>query len=199
MWVLSSGSTRPRWAAAKVWSWSLPRAVSVPGQAVGIVRGVPRALERGLSGVGPGLPSAGGIRRGHCFEKVSSALLWHVEEFNASVYFSLCCRSGALYGRRLCGLQDLGSPCGGNNKFLFLSPHGWFSLCYIVVAMAVKELPPLVWRTSAEGHVALSEEGAVAPRLRRHLPCSCHSQSNGHRPVQLLAPSTDPRPARMPE
>jgi hypothetical protein len=31
-----------------------------------------------------------------------------------------------------------------------------------VVAMAVKELPPLVWRTFAEGHVALSEEGPVA-------------------------------------
>jgi hypothetical protein len=31
-----------------------------------------------------------------------------------------------------------------------------------VVAMAVKELPPLVWRTFAEGLVALSEEGAVA-------------------------------------
>jgi hypothetical protein len=28
-----------------------------------------------------------------------------------------------------------------------------------VVAMAVKELPPLVWRTFAEGLVALSEEG----------------------------------------
>jgi hypothetical protein len=31
-----------------------------------------------------------------------------------------------------------------------------------VVAMAVKELPSLVWRTIAEGRVALSEEGAVA-------------------------------------
>ena len=31
-----------------------------------------------------------------------------------------------------------------------------------VVAMAVKELPPFVWRTFAEGHVALSEEGAVS-------------------------------------
>jgi hypothetical protein len=31
-----------------------------------------------------------------------------------------------------------------------------------VVAMAVKELPPMVWRTIAEGCVALSEEGAVA-------------------------------------
>ena len=31
-----------------------------------------------------------------------------------------------------------------------------------VVAMAVKELPPLVWRTCAEGRVALSEGGAVA-------------------------------------
>jgi hypothetical protein len=30
--------------------------------------------------------------------------------------------------------------------------------------MAVKELPPLVWRTFAEGRVALSEEGAVATR-----------------------------------
>jgi hypothetical protein len=28
-----------------------------------------------------------------------------------------------------------------------------------VVAMAVKELPPLVWRTFAEGRVVLSEEG----------------------------------------
>jgi hypothetical protein len=34
-----------------------------------------------------------------------------------------------------------------------------------VVAMAVKELPPLVWRTFAEGRVALSEEGAVATRI----------------------------------
>jgi hypothetical protein len=34
-----------------------------------------------------------------------------------------------------------------------------------VVAMAVKELPPLVWRTFAEGHVALSEEGAVATQI----------------------------------
>jgi hypothetical protein len=31
-----------------------------------------------------------------------------------------------------------------------------------VVAMAVKELPPLVWRTFADDRVALSEEGAVA-------------------------------------
>jgi hypothetical protein len=31
-----------------------------------------------------------------------------------------------------------------------------------VVAMAVKELPSFVWRTFAEGLVALSEEGAVA-------------------------------------
>jgi hypothetical protein len=30
-----------------------------------------------------------------------------------------------------------------------------------VVAMAVKELPPLVWRTFAEDHVQLSEDGAV--------------------------------------
>jgi hypothetical protein len=34
-----------------------------------------------------------------------------------------------------------------------------------VVAMAVKELPPLVWRTFAEGCVALSEEGAVATQI----------------------------------
>jgi hypothetical protein len=34
-----------------------------------------------------------------------------------------------------------------------------------VVAMAVKELPPLVWRTFAEGFVALSEEGAVATQI----------------------------------
>ena len=34
-----------------------------------------------------------------------------------------------------------------------------------VVAMAVKELPPLVWRTFAEGLVALSEEGAVATQI----------------------------------
>jgi hypothetical protein len=34
-----------------------------------------------------------------------------------------------------------------------------------VVAMAVKELPPLMWRTFAEGHVALSEEGAVATQI----------------------------------
>jgi hypothetical protein len=34
-----------------------------------------------------------------------------------------------------------------------------------VVAMAVKELPPLVWRTLAEGRVALSEEGAVATQI----------------------------------
>jgi hypothetical protein len=31
-----------------------------------------------------------------------------------------------------------------------------------VGAMAVQELPPFVWRTFAEGHVVLSEEGAVA-------------------------------------
>jgi hypothetical protein len=37
-----------------------------------------------------------------------------------------------------------------------------------VLAMAVKELPPLVWRTFAEGHVALSEEGAVAARVTAH-------------------------------
>jgi hypothetical protein len=34
-----------------------------------------------------------------------------------------------------------------------------------VVAMAVKELPPLVWRTFAEGRVVLSEEGAVATQF----------------------------------
>jgi hypothetical protein len=34
-----------------------------------------------------------------------------------------------------------------------------------VVAMAVKELPPFVWRTFAEGLVALSEEGAVATQI----------------------------------
>ena len=34
-----------------------------------------------------------------------------------------------------------------------------------VVAMAVKELPPFVWRTIAEGYVALSEEGAVATQI----------------------------------
>jgi hypothetical protein len=34
-----------------------------------------------------------------------------------------------------------------------------------VVAMAVKELPPFVWQTFAEGHVALSEEGAVATQI----------------------------------
>jgi hypothetical protein len=31
--------------------------------------------------------------------------------------------------------------------------------------MTVKELPPLVWRTFAVGHVALSEEGAVATQI----------------------------------
>jgi hypothetical protein len=31
--------------------------------------------------------------------------------------------------------------------------------------MAVKELPPFVWRTFAEGRVALSEEGAVATQI----------------------------------
>jgi hypothetical protein len=35
-----------------------------------------------------------------------------------------------------------------------------------VMAMAVKELPPLVWRTFAEGCVALSEEGAVATQIK---------------------------------
>jgi hypothetical protein len=34
-----------------------------------------------------------------------------------------------------------------------------------VVAMAVKELPHFVWRTFAEGRVALSEEGAVATQI----------------------------------
>jgi hypothetical protein len=34
-----------------------------------------------------------------------------------------------------------------------------------VVAMAVKELAPFVWRTFAEGRVALSEEGAVATQI----------------------------------
>jgi hypothetical protein len=34
-----------------------------------------------------------------------------------------------------------------------------------VVAMAVKELPPLVWRTFAEARVVLSEEGAVATQI----------------------------------
>ena len=34
-----------------------------------------------------------------------------------------------------------------------------------VVAMAVKELPPFVWRTFAEGRVALGEEGAVATQI----------------------------------
>jgi hypothetical protein len=39
-----------------------------------------------------------------------------------------------------------------------------------VVAMAVKELPPLVvWRTFAEGLVALSEKGAVATQIAREL------------------------------
>jgi hypothetical protein len=36
-----------------------------------------------------------------------------------------------------------------------------------VVAMAVKELPPLVWRTFAEGRVQLSENGAVATQMDR--------------------------------
>jgi hypothetical protein len=31
--------------------------------------------------------------------------------------------------------------------------------------MAVKELPPFVWWTFAEGRVALSEEGAVATQI----------------------------------
>jgi hypothetical protein len=37
-----------------------------------------------------------------------------------------------------------------------------------VVAMAVKELPHLVWRTFAEGRVALSEEGAVVTQNTRN-------------------------------
>jgi hypothetical protein len=36
-----------------------------------------------------------------------------------------------------------------------------------VVARAVKELPPFVWRTFAEGRVALSEEGAVATQITK--------------------------------
>jgi hypothetical protein len=36
-----------------------------------------------------------------------------------------------------------------------------------VVAMAVRELPPFVWRTIAEGRVALSEEGAVATQITK--------------------------------
>ena len=43
-----------------------------------------------------------------------------------------------------------------------LDEYGLFLGDGEVVAMAVKELPPLVWRTFAEGFVALSEEGAVA-------------------------------------
>jgi hypothetical protein len=31
--------------------------------------------------------------------------------------------------------------------------------------MAVKELPPFVWRTFAQARVALSEEGAVATQI----------------------------------
>jgi hypothetical protein len=34
-----------------------------------------------------------------------------------------------------------------------------------VVAMAVKELPPFVWRTFAEARVALSEKGAVSTQI----------------------------------
>jgi hypothetical protein len=41
-----------------------------------------------------------------------------------------------------------------------------------VVAMAVKELPPFVWRTFAEGHVALSEEGAVATAITKEYKIS---------------------------
>jgi hypothetical protein len=36
-----------------------------------------------------------------------------------------------------------------------------------VVAMAVKELPPLVWRTFAADHVQLSEDGTVATQMDR--------------------------------
>jgi hypothetical protein len=38
-----------------------------------------------------------------------------------------------------------------------------------VVAMAVTELPPFVWRTFAEGRVALSEEGAVATQIGEYI------------------------------
>jgi hypothetical protein len=38
-----------------------------------------------------------------------------------------------------------------------------------VVAMAVKELPPLVWRTYAEDRMALSEEGAVATQIAENM------------------------------
>jgi hypothetical protein len=38
-----------------------------------------------------------------------------------------------------------------------------------VVAMAVKELPPLVWRTFAEDLVQLSEEGAVATQTQTQM------------------------------
>jgi hypothetical protein len=38
-----------------------------------------------------------------------------------------------------------------------------------VVAMAVKELPPFVWRTFAEGRVALSEEGTVATHIGEYI------------------------------
>ena len=41
-----------------------------------------------------------------------------------------------------------------------------------VVAMAVKELPPLVWRTIVEGRVALSEEGAVATHIAAEVAAS---------------------------
>jgi hypothetical protein len=36
-----------------------------------------------------------------------------------------------------------------------------------VVAMAVKELPPLVWQKFVEVRVALSEEGAVATQITK--------------------------------
>jgi hypothetical protein len=35
----------------------------------------------------------------------------------------------------------------------------------VVVVMAVKELPPLVWRTFAEERVQLSEDGTVATQM----------------------------------
>ena len=38
--------------------------------------------------------------------------------------------------------------------------------------MAVKELPPFVWRTFAEGRVALSEEGAVATQIAEGIKVS---------------------------
>ena len=38
-----------------------------------------------------------------------------------------------------------------------------------LTAMAVKELPPFVWRTFAEGRVALSEGGAVVTQIAEAL------------------------------